>query len=106
MQISLFLPMLLAVIAYFVMKNKSENARLERVLNALLRDEASVNISKDLRVAVGFGSCMDIIVEGLPLFDKLGFQPPKEPAHHDVIKNEQQLAEAFVYFMREGAAAE
>ena len=105
-QISSFLPLLIIIIAYIYVKNKNEDDYLERVLKGLIKEERSVNISEDLRVAVGFGSCMDIIVDGLDLLEKLGFQPPDEAAHHDLIGSEQELREAFAYFMREGAAAE
>ena len=105
-QISSFLPLLIIIIAYIYVKNKNEDDYLERVLKGLIKEERSVNISKDLRVAVGFGSCMDIIVDGLDLLEKLGFQPPDEAAHHDLIGSEQELRETFAYFMREGAAAE
>ena len=106
MQVSSFLPLLIAIIVYIYTKNKRENDYLDRVLTGLLEGERSVNISEDIRVAVGFGSCMDIIVDGLALFEKLGFQPPDQASHHHMIGNELQLKETFAYFMREGAAAE
>ena len=106
MHISSFLPLLIVIIAYIYLRNKDENDYLERVLGGLIKEERSVNISENIRIAVGFGSCMDIIVDGLALFEKLGFQPPDEAAHHDLLRNELELREAFAYFLKEGAAAE
>ena len=101
-----FLPLLIALVAYIYLRNRNEKVTLERVLKGLLKGEQSVNISRNIRVAVGFGSCMDIIVDGLTLLEKLGYQPPDEVAHHDLIKDEQKFRETFAYFMKEGAAAE
>ena len=103
---SAFLPLLLAITAYFYISNKNNLDFLQRVANGLLNEESNVNVSKDLKVAVGFGSCMDLIVDGIPLLKKLKIKPPTQPTHHDSIGNEKDLAEVFTYFMREGAAAE
>ena len=104
--ISSLIPLLVAALAYFYLRNKSKDGRVERVYKGLLREERSVNVSKDFRIAVGFGSCMDIIVDGLPLLKKLGYTPPEQPTHHELIQNDEQLSQTFVYFLREGAAAE
>jgi len=104
--VRVFLPFLIAIVAYIYLKNRNEKVYLERVLKGLLKREQSVNVSKNIRVAVGFGSCMDIIIDGLALFEKLGYQPPDEVAHHDLIEDKHKFRETFAYFMKEGAAAE
>ena len=103
---SSILAVVLAVAVYYYIKNKNQTDFMERILQGLLREERNVNVSKHLRVAVGFGSCMDLIVDAVPLLEKLGIQPPGIPSHHEMIGDEKGLAEAFAFFMKEGAASE
>eukprot|EP00794_Sanderia_malayensis_P019893 gene19893-21836_t len=103
---SALLALAFALAAYFYAKNANQHVFIQRVLDGLLKEERSVNITKDLRVAVGFGSCMDLIVDGIPLVKKLGLKPPDLPQHHDYFKSKEMIAEAFAYFLKEGAASE
>ncbi|XP_041649079.1 ADP-dependent glucokinase [Cheilinus undulatus] len=82
--------------------------RLDTVLSSLLRAERKVgmnNIARP-RVAVGFGGCVDLIVDGVSLLNKIGLPPTDQPLHHNYIENAVQLAESFAYFFAPGAAAE
>ncbi|KAK9542598.1 hypothetical protein VZT92_000445 [Zoarces viviparus] len=82
--------------------------RLDNVLSSLLRAEGKVgvnNVAKP-KVAVGFGGCVDLIVDGVTLLNKIGLPPTDQPLHHDYIENELQLAQSFAYFFAPGAAAE
>ncbi|XP_066536560.1 ADP-dependent glucokinase [Hoplias malabaricus] len=82
--------------------------RLDTVLSSLLRAEQKVgmnNIARP-RVAIGFGGCVDIIVDAVTLLKKIGLQPADQPLHHDYIENEEQLAQSFSYFFAPGAASE
>ncbi|XP_068447564.1 ADP-dependent glucokinase [Clinocottus analis] len=84
------------------------NDRLDTVLSSLLRAEGKVemnNVAKP-KVAIGFGGCVDLIVDGVTLLNKIGLPPTNQPLHHDYIENEVQLAESFAYFFAPGAAAE
>lgn len=54
----------------------------------------------------GFGGCVDLIVDGVSLLNKLGVQPTDQPLHHDYLENAEQLAQSFAYFFAPGAAAE
>lgn len=54
----------------------------------------------------GFGGCVDLIVDGVMLLNKIGLTPANQPHHHDYIENEVQLAQSFAYFFAPGAAAE
>lgn len=61
------------------------------------------------KVAVGFGSCVDIFTDAVPLFEKLNIEaPPKNtnPEHYKVIKNKKELSSGFSYFFIKGAASE
>lgn len=59
-----------------------------------------------LFVTAGFGGCVDLIVDGVTLLNKIGLPPTDQPLHHDYIENTAQLAESFAYFFAPGAAAE
>jgi len=83
-----------------------ERQRVNNVLAGLLIEEKSVNLSTEKAIAVGFGSCVDIFVDGLPLVDALGLKPPPEPKYHHNIQNLQEVAEMFALFLSNGAAAE
>lgn len=81
--------------------------RLDTVLSSLLRAEGKVGMNTVRpRVAVGFGGCVDLIVDGVSLLNKIGLPPTDQPLHHDYIENEAQLAQSFAYFFAPGAAAE
>ncbi|XP_039248029.2 ADP-dependent glucokinase-like isoform X2 [Styela clava] len=94
-------------IAFFVAHQRSYiNNELDvKVLNSLRRAESKVSPGP-AKVAVGFGACIDVFVDALPLFEKLGIKPPTKSSHHEVITNFDNLAEGFAYFFRHGAAAE
>ncbi|XP_063333453.1 ADP-dependent glucokinase isoform X1 [Pelmatolapia mariae] len=82
--------------------------RLDTVLSSLLRAERKVGMNNVARprVAIGFGGCVDLIVDGVSLLNKTGIQPTDQPLHHDYLENVEQLAQSFAYFFAPGAAAE
>ncbi|XP_037652416.1 ADP-dependent glucokinase [Sebastes umbrosus] len=88
--------------------NETLDERLDTVLSSLLRAEGKVGMNNVVRprVAVGFGGCVDLIVDGVSLLNKIGLPPTDQPLHHDYIENEAQLAQSFAYFFAPGAAAE
>lgn len=63
-------------------------------------------MSHSARIAVGFGGCIDIFVDAVPLFDAAKINCPDIPKHHKVVHNQQEVAEGFAYFFKHGAAAE
>lgn len=101
------LSLLLLALAYRVHHRGQTNADLSRVLDGLLREETFRRVSHEKhRVAIGFGSCVDVISDGLEVLRALNIDPPESPAHHDVVSSERELAEGFAYFFQYGAAAE
>ncbi|KAJ3594084.1 hypothetical protein NHX12_006416 [Muraenolepis orangiensis] len=82
--------------------------RLDNVLSSLLRAESKVGMNNGARpkVAIGFGGCVDLIVDGVSLMNKMGLTTIDQPLHHDYIENAQQLAQSFAYFFAPGAASE
>ncbi|XP_030638149.1 ADP-dependent glucokinase [Chanos chanos] len=97
-----------ALIAYWCRSPKGLDERLDTVLSSLLRAERKVGMSNFARpkVAIGFGGCVDIIVDGVTLLNKIGLPPTSQPLHHDYIENAEQLAQSFAYFFAPGAASE
>ncbi|XP_018522449.1 ADP-dependent glucokinase [Lates calcarifer] len=89
-------------------QNEVLDDRLDTVLSSLLRAERKVGMNNVARprVAVGFGGCVDLIVDGVSLLNKIGLPPTDQPLHHDYIENAEQLAQSFAYFFAPGAAAE
>ena len=83
------------------------NAQLVNIFNDLVTiADQPLN---DYKVAVGFGSCVDIFTDAVPLFDYLKFRAPKnndEVEHYNVIDNSDQLTSGFTYFFTKGAASE
>ena len=90
------------------------HANVENVLGGLLSEERShltcggsgAGSRGGGRVAVGLGSCLDGIVDGLELLGELGVSPPSEPVHHNVVSSNVEMAEVFAYFFEYGAASE
>lgn len=82
--------------------------RLDTVLSSLLRAERKVGMNDVARpkVAIGFGGCADLSVDGVSLLNKIGIIPTDQPLHHDYLENTEQLAQSFAYFFAPGAAAE
>ncbi|XP_065660711.1 ADP-dependent glucokinase [Hydra vulgaris] len=98
-------PVLIGIV-YFCYNKNLEYKRLKNVLNALLLQEKSVNISTELPVAIGFGSCLDLLVDGVSLMNAITQKPPKEKKYHEKIKNLDELSEMFALFFSQGAAVE
>lgn len=99
--------MLAAIAAYYYYKNNIYvQFKLENVRSGLLAEESWVNLSTQLPIAAGFGSCLDLKVNGVPLMNKLGLKPPKAPKYHQSMTTLQDVAEMFAFYLEQGAAAE
>lgn len=85
---------------------QGEAKRLENVLLRLLAEEQAANVSRDLVIAVGFGSCLDLLVDGIPLMKALDIKPPSKAKYHEDISTLQELSEMFAFFLEQGAAVE
>jgi len=82
-----------------------DSRTIDETLKSMLSIESRVKINKDLRVAVGFGSCLDIFVSSKGLIlDKFG--APANQIHHENIRTQDELNELLAYFFVGGAAAE
>ena len=102
-----FISIVFLVLAYKIHRNNYPAANIERVLDGLLKEETFRRVSHEThRVAIGFGSCVDVISDGLKVLETLNIQPPLQTAHYDTVSSETELAEGFAYFFQYGAAAE
>jgi len=104
---NLFIGILISSLTYFYFQKPDlERKRVANVLSGLLLEERSVNASTSLPIAVGFGSCLDLFVDGIPLMKALGIAPPKQPRYHEKMETLEQVGEMFALYLSEGAAVE
>lgn len=95
------------VLLYLPYQQRSFEADLDRILHGLLVEESFRKTDHSRhRVAIGFGSCLDIFADGVELLDQLHVPHPEIAAHRDIITSEATLAESFAYYFQYGAAAE
>lgn len=92
-----------------ISNDDEEKVQLDLHLSSIFNK--MVNIAdqplKKYKVAVGFGSCVDIFTDAIPLFESLNFEPPiSKPKHYKVINNHKELTSGFSYFFTRGAASE
>ena len=85
-------------------KSTNSGQIVDETLRSMLNIESRVTINKDLNVAVGFGSCLDIFVSSKSLITNNHLAPNEQ--HHENIRTEQELSEVLAYFFVGGAAAE
>ena len=106
--LSAILILLLVAIYY---KEDAYKADLDIILDGLLQQELRHGVQQQQtrgpRVAVGFGSCKDVIaLDGMLVLDRAGLSPPSSPRHHNKLATDDHVAETFAYFLQHGAAAE
>ncbi len=101
-----FASFLCLLLAFLPSRRDAFPADLDAILRGLLREESFRQVNPSNRVAIGFGSCEDVYVDGLAFLEAAGVEAPASPLHHDVISSPAHLAEAFAYFYEYGAAAE
>lgn len=97
--------LLFLVLAAYIPTQKQE-ADLTRILQGLLKEEEFPLRNQPRRVALGFGSCVDILTGGLEFFEQLGIAAPEKPLHNSIISSEKQFAETFAFFFERGSASE
>ena len=71
---------------------------LQSVLNGLLEVESRAQVRQDAKVAVGFGSCLDILGNGLEVLSKLGATPPSDPENFNTLQSLNEFEKTFAYF--------
>lgn len=96
---------LLLFLAVYIPTQKYE-ADLKQIRDGLLSEEGFPSRNREKRVAIGFGSCLDVTTEGVKVMEKLNARPPNLTAHNAIIGTQQQLAETFGFFFERGSASE
>ncbi|XP_064489593.1 ADP-dependent glucokinase-like [Ornithodoros turicata] len=104
--ISTLVSALVIFYAYYYKQDSDEvlHERLQQILDGLLKAERKASVDPKTRIAIGFGSCQDLIVQSSDVL--AGREPTSEPRHVDVVQNEDDLMSVFAYYFRHGAAAE
>ena len=102
----LAITVLVTFFAVFVKRNYDEELRtkMELVLKSLLNHEESSKVAPKTRIAIGYGACKDIFVDGKDLLEN--DVPPELPEHFLQIESYEQMLKMYAYFFRHGAAAE
>ena len=96
---------LVAALLYKRQRDEANRAKLDETLSSLLRVEKSFTVNQEARVAIGYGSCVDVVSSAADVITS-HFDPPTELRHFDVISSEDQLLQSFAFFYVRGAAAE
>ena len=106
----LFSALLLVLLTAIPVHKSTFRGDLQRILDGLLKQEHGHQGQREsggARVAVGFGSCLDVnALDGVTVLGRAGISPPVFPRHHDMLSSADDVAEAFAYFFEHGAAAE
>jgi ADP-dependent glucokinase len=96
---------LLTALLYKKHHDDQIHARLDHTLNSLLQVEDSFSINNEAKVALGYGSCVDIVSSARNVITS-HWEPPDEMQSFAMISNEDELIQSFAYFYTRGAAAE
>ena len=102
-----FVSIIVLLIAYWYHWRQVDDllTRIELTHESLLQIEDSYSVNPKTKIAIGFGSCLDVIAQTRDvLLDR--YPPPKNPRNYDIIGSRDELLEAFAYFFQFGAAAE
>lgn len=92
-------------LAFYIPTQKYE-ADLKQILRGLLTEEEFPPRKYESKVAIGFGSCVDVTTEGVKLLEALQESPPLTSIHNSVIATPTQLGETFAFFFEKGSASE
>lgn len=85
---------------------QKQQVDLNRILHGLLKEEEFPARKQSRKVAIGFGSCVDVVTGGVELFERLRIAAPDKPLHNSIISSEEELAETFAFFFERGSASE
>ncbi|XP_046383849.1 ADP-dependent glucokinase [Ischnura elegans] len=104
--LNVIISVVVVVIALIYYKNVEvpPSDRLSDVLVGLIHLEKEYPLLLKPKVAIGYGACKDLFVDGKNLL--LFSSAANEPEHIDDINNRDELLKTYAYFFRHGAAAE
>ena len=99
---------LVVLLSFFVYKYQIDSTIEERIASTLLNlleTEKEVKVNSNLKIGIGYGACLDYIIQSRHLLLD-HFDPPVNAKHHYSISSRQDLLEVFAYYFSHGAAAE
>lgn len=101
-----FISVLFVIIALFYRRQVDDvlKDRLNSVLEGLVKVEKQCSVDTRPKVAVGYGACNDLFIDGKELlkYDAVA----ESPEHFNEISSTEELLKTYAYFFRHGAAAE
>lgn len=101
-----FISVLFVVIALFYRRQVDDvlKDRLNSILEGLVKVEKQCSVDTRPKVAVGYGACNDLFINGKELlkYDAVA----ESPEHFNEISSTEELLKTYAYFFRHGAAAE
>ncbi|XP_071778414.1 ADP-dependent glucokinase isoform X1 [Centroberyx gerrardi] len=86
-------------------QSQSDQPGFERVISAAWETLITLPTRQWSKVAVGVNACVDVVVSGVGLLQALAVDPGTG-LDHEVLHSKEDLKEAFIHYMRRGAAAE
>jgi ADP-dependent glucokinase len=101
-----FISVLFVVIALFYRRQVDDvlKDRLNLILEGLVKVERQCSVDISPKVAVGYGACNDLFIDGKELLKYDGVA--ENPKHFNDISSVEELLKTYAYFFRHGAAAE
>ena len=107
MKYGLLLAFIILIVALFYPRESEVETRfqMDKVLQSLLVQEKSVDMRHQAKIAVGYGACKDMFVNGKDVLKSFDNSKSKLRNHNE-IKTWDQLLEMYGYFFSHGAAAE
>lgn len=101
-----FISVLFVIIALFYRRQVDDvlKDRLNSILEGLVKVEKQCSVDTRPKVAVGYGACNDLFIDGKELlkYDAVA----ENPEHFNDISSTEELLKTYAYFFRHGAAAE
>lgn len=101
-----FISILVVFVSLFYRRQVDDvlKGRLNSILEGLVEVEQQYSVNARPRVAVGYGACNDLFIDGKEL---LKYDAAAEkPEHFNDISSIEELLKTYAYFFRHGAAAE
>lgn len=93
------------LLAYIYNDHTTPTHNLHLILEGLLKTESSATVNPEARIAVGFGGCLDALVNGLDVLETLGASTPDVPENFNELHSLKELEKTFAYFFMHGASA-
>ena len=102
----LVVPIILSLFVFYKYNEDWNRENIQTVIDGLIKAEKSATVNDGLRVAVGLGSCIDVIAPAISTLEELGLTSPAEAEISKNIQDLESFSKVFTYYFKYGAAAE